>query len=178
MDLKVDDLEIRAVCQPKTLTRTQKATIGRWLTGAVCFHQECYRCGEELSRKHGIQCSGAENLLEKEFPGIRTEAMTENTNIITLLLNRNKINKRYTFYEKITQAISRILEICRNINVTESGYWEPKDQAQTSSETEITVPLVGNQSSNPELTEQRRRIAQQENRRIGRPWWSWETRIT
>jgi hypothetical protein len=42
----------------RKLDRQEVIKITRWRLGLITRHQECHRCGEVLTRKHAIECSG------------------------------------------------------------------------------------------------------------------------
>ncbi|TPX40458.1 hypothetical protein CcCBS67573_g10623, partial [Chytriomyces confervae] len=52
------------------LSRPVARTITLWLLGRICNHQECRKCGAELSRQHGIECAGIDQALQDAFDGI------------------------------------------------------------------------------------------------------------
>jgi hypothetical protein len=49
---------------------TFKKELIRWRLGRIASHQTCGNCQGELSRKHALICSGAEDYLEREFANI------------------------------------------------------------------------------------------------------------
>ena len=40
------------------ISRADRTTISRWQLGLVAYHQICKGCGEELSHRHALECSG------------------------------------------------------------------------------------------------------------------------
>jgi hypothetical protein len=57
----MDQKDYRPILSSNYLPFQIRADVIKWLIGNVCWHKPCLQCNEEeLSRKHGISCSGAE----------------------------------------------------------------------------------------------------------------------
>ena len=79
-DLKMNKL-LTAEAQYDAIDyKKQRVAIQRWLTGGVANHQTCVKCGEELSRKHAIICSGALPMLETHFATLLNEQTDDERN--------------------------------------------------------------------------------------------------
>jgi hypothetical protein len=168
----VPSLRLPKWCNPiKDLGKRTFTLLSRWSCGSVCMHQPCMKCndGTELSRAHGIICSGADVMLMCFFPREAADHDDENGNILDFILNRKCEDGTVMEYEKIATAIERILKECRHIKVEETGKWNSLDEEPTNPEPIVTAPLIGNQSSNPELTERRRLTSNALNLRRYRP---------
>lgn len=169
-----NELRHRSLCRPKILkTRKEKTTIIRWVIGGVCQHQICLNCaeGDELSREHGIQCSGVASDIEERWPGTTEKAIAKKQNVLDFLVNKVRHGTGRKEYKVVSEAIEKILKVCRGYKVEESGFWRPLEQIEsTCTDMHLVVPLTGNQSTNPVLTERRRQEALGRNRQVGRPW--------
>jgi len=88
---------------------TIKVELIKWRLGRIAFHQKCQRCGESLSRKHAVICSGAEEFLESKFPDIEVPA---SQTIIDAILNKFFTKNARTVYLDIYEAIQGIRKTC------------------------------------------------------------------
>ncbi|KAJ3338452.1 hypothetical protein HDU83_008163 [Entophlyctis luteolus] len=52
------------------INRKTRNTVMRWTLGAVAWHRPCLKCGQELSRVHAAECSGADALLAARHPEV------------------------------------------------------------------------------------------------------------
>jgi hypothetical protein len=58
---EMDQKDYRPILSSNYLPFQIRADVIKWLIGNICWHKPCLKCNEqELSRKHGISCSGAE----------------------------------------------------------------------------------------------------------------------
>lgn len=175
----VDTLKIPRLL--KTVkNRRLKSLLFRWRIGTICQHQVCLQCQQELSREHGLECSGARAYLQARYHG---ETIPAGSNILDHLLNKfDRFGTRRTLdYQFLAKAVELILGNCRGITISETGKWICTED--TSNEPEINLdqdlelnptptlvtPIVGNQSSNPALTARRRARAVRENNPTWRP---------
>jgi len=88
---------------------TIKLELIQWRLGRIAFHQDCQRCGESLSRKHAVICSGAEEFLDSKFPDIQVPA---SQTIIDAILNKFFNNNVRTVFLDIFEAIQGIRKAC------------------------------------------------------------------
>jgi hypothetical protein len=167
----------RKICLPTAeLPDRTRNTILRWMTGTVCQHQVCFKCGANLTRIHGIHCSGAAAgiLADTDLVQVlvRREPLNEHETVIDQLLNtfRNG-NEPMDFYFKIATFIGMIYTACRNMVQQENGYWAPVNERHTPwthatlfHASEVTGDVV-----NPHLQARNREIARTRNRPVGRP---------
>ncbi len=191
------------------LTRKEKSLLFRWRLGQVCSHQTCLCCGQELSRQHGIQCSGASENLTQQFPTIAAQPRPAHANLIdevlafmdqtpaTTLYPVNaaethqpatdqsparrtaaslnaaihaRVKRIQRDYGRLATAIEAILQVCRGIQVSDSGYWiHHEDPAALNPVAHVSCPLTGNESSNPALTARRRAHATAMQMPVWRP---------
>lgn len=52
-----------------------KQELINWRLGRIAYHQECGRCNGDLSRKHAVIRSGAEDFLLQQFPDLEIPAV-------------------------------------------------------------------------------------------------------
>jgi hypothetical protein len=74
--------------QASWLERKVQRNIIQWRLGRVAFHQDCC-CGSEVSRKHGLECSGVEQKIRRKYPGL--VLYNDSTNILDNLLENIEI---------------------------------------------------------------------------------------
>ena len=68
--------------------REKKRLILLWQLGRICFHQcQCAICGTSLSRKHGIECSGAHYLIKHNYFSDDVFKQDNHNNIISKAIN-------------------------------------------------------------------------------------------
>lgn len=167
----------RKICLPTAeIASRDRNTIIRWMTGTVCQHQLCHLCGTELSRIHGINCSGADNEINAdvelvEILGRRNQLNDQETKIDQLLNTHRNGNEPPDFYSKIARLIGMIYSNCRNMVQQENGYWStvtdrhtPWHNTDMFHAMEINGPVI-----NQEIAVRNRRIAIARNRPVGRP---------
>lgn len=170
--ITVPSLKLPKWCNPlRDLGKKTLTLLSRWSCGSVCMHQPCMKCrdGTELSREHGILCSGADIMMMCFFPSDAAAFNEGGGNIIDFILNRKIEHGSIMDYEKVATAIERILKDCRHIRVEDTGKWNSLDEPATNPAPIVTAPLTGDQSSNPELTARRNRISTALNLRRYRP---------
>ena len=86
-----------------------KQELIQWRLGRIAYHQACGRCNCDLSRKHAVICSGAEDYLLQEFPDL--EIPTVYT-VIDSLLNTNLLKGSNVIWRTIHEAIKGIRRTC------------------------------------------------------------------
>jgi hypothetical protein len=108
--------------------RKIRRNIFNWRLGNVCRHQRCKKCndGTELSRKHGLECSGALRLLEAKYarafdPALDIPALDQ-------VLNRYaRCAPHSRFYEEMSSVVSRVMSQCLKMRQKDNGHWEDPD---------------------------------------------------
>ena len=86
-----------------------KQELIQWRLGRLAYHQECGRCHGDLSRKHAVLCSGAEDFLLKEFPDLEIPAAHT---VIDSLLNTHLLKGSSAIWETLQEAIKGIRRTC------------------------------------------------------------------
>ena len=86
-----------------------KLELIQWRLGRIAFHQQCQRCGDSLSRKHAVICSGAEDFLESKYSDIEVSA---SQTIIDAILNKFFAKNDRTVYLDVFEAIQGIRKTC------------------------------------------------------------------
>lgn len=122
-------LWLHKIMMPGVLAdRKIRRNIFAWRLGGVCRHQRCKKCndGTELSRKHGLECSGAIRLLEEKYardfdPAADTTALDQ---VLNLYCFRTP-HPRY--YEDMNAVIVRIMSQCLKMRQKDNGFWEDPD---------------------------------------------------
>jgi hypothetical protein len=150
-----------AICLPFTMNRKHRIAIIKWIAGNVACHQKC-KCGQnEVSRIHGMICSGGEEYLRQKY--LIPEEPTDPSNIaITYLLQKYKTKPPNSeLYKHLFEAISMFYIICLNYRIKENNFWEPTP--------DTSRPTVRALVQNPRITALRKQRALERNRPIGRP---------
>ena len=135
-DLKINELlTSKADFDPENY-RKHRVAIQKWLTGGVANHQTCEKCGNELTRKHSIICSGALITLQQQFPNLlrqRTMEQVQHMDEISYLLHHHHgvIAQSSFKIENCYQAIALIYEQCLGYQVKPNGYWTKPIEAGT-----------------------------------------------
>ena len=80
-----------------------------WRLGRVAFHQVCNRCNGDLSRKHAVICSGAEDYILQQLPHFTLPPV--NT-IIDEVLNRHLIKGTQAIWSTLFEAIQGLRRTC------------------------------------------------------------------
>jgi hypothetical protein len=126
--------------------RRVKRNIFLWRLGNVCRHQVCKRCGEVLTRKHGLECSGALATIERYFPNefdinLETPALCQ-------IMNKYLLKpKNEQFYFNVSAIISKVMKECLLFRQKENGFWvdpqreEEENRRVTSAEDEVTYNM-------------------------------------
>jgi hypothetical protein len=60
--------EPRYILGTTTIKPKVKSDVVKWLIANICTHTICRKCGQEVSRNHGIQCAGVEMWAMRIFP--------------------------------------------------------------------------------------------------------------
>jgi hypothetical protein len=110
------------------MDRKQRIAIQRWLIGGVATHTPCINCGDgtEISRRHGIACSGASEMIRNEFPDQFTTPSRLN-DIDRLLDFFKEEPPTDDFYYIIYSAIAMIYTNCLGYRQAANYYWQPPD---------------------------------------------------
>ena len=83
---------------------------------------------------------------------------------------QHKIRSIQQQLQHLAKSIEAILQVCRGIQVSDSGYWiHHEDPAALNPVAHVSCPLTGNESSNPALTARRRARAAWLNMPVWRP---------
>jgi hypothetical protein len=90
--------ETRFILRTTTIIPKAKSDIVKWLIGNICTHTICRKCGQEVSRNHGIQCAGVELWVMHIFPNAyeQLEGRTEDSkreSVLDIILRANKQNR-------------------------------------------------------------------------------------
>lgn len=91
-----------------------KQDIIRWRLGRIAYHQTCGNCQLELSRKHALICSGAEDYLEREFDDID---LPHSNTLLDAILNHYLLDEVDGLWKKLYNAIQIVRRICLVQNV-------------------------------------------------------------
>jgi hypothetical protein len=99
--------------------------------GALTFHQECARCGRQVSREHAWQCSGEEAALRTWFPR-EAAAHARSPDSASILfadflankMDRAKENNSPDYVNRVFKALSNS---AKNIRDRVSGYVPSED---------------------------------------------------
>jgi Reverse transcriptase (RNA-dependent DNA polymerase)/Endonuclease-reverse transcriptase len=82
--------------------RNEQHSMISWILGRLCIHQSCLRCQATLTREHGIDCSGARELLEQDFPDlVAMHNTTQTGNLINFILRKLKFDYRSILQSRI-----------------------------------------------------------------------------
>jgi hypothetical protein len=120
---------VRHICQPRNgVAKLQKINIIKWIVGNVCNHQSCKICGQEVSRAHGLECSGAESFLSQRLGHLMTEE-TRNGHgtLLDKLLNQYRSEPPQgvpLFYDFLSTAVDMVYRNCLGFRRKENGFWE------------------------------------------------------
>ena len=110
---------LRAVTFPST-ARRNRVPIIRWLLGTVATHQDCVRCGGELSRDHAMECAGVTDIVREEFADVEfTGALTPMDEV----LNAKRHDCSEETMEKLAHIIGLIFLRCLDHRQTYTGWW-------------------------------------------------------
>ena len=106
-----------------------------WMAGRVCNHQPCQHmdCGQALSRKHGIRCSGAEEILRDQFP-VQSAACPEDDERCLLDVVLQHVNfgqlttsQRKECAVKVLAAIDMVVTRCAGRRLSEGDEDEERE---------------------------------------------------
>lgn len=155
----VDYEKMRRMCLPDAYEhKSHRNLIQRWVIGAICQHQECQICGVELSRQHGLDCSGAAAFLRDNFA---LEWDRDNEMDTVLNATRHQADARDT-NRKLFSALSMIMDRCRGYQLQPNGFWvlpEEVDNIDRNPANEVSAPLTGTWVRDPAKQQQNRQIA-------------------
>lgn len=109
-------------------------TLSRWVLGMVCCHQECFACGEELSRHHAMTCCGIEPILRREFPELEGEIDRQvdlgidKMTCLDVAINHFRDSRDARVVGILVAQIGKIYEKCRNCFQKENGFWQGNEE--------------------------------------------------
>ena len=86
-----------------------KQELIQWRLGRIAYHQECGSCNGDLSSKHAVICSGAEDYLLQQFPDL--EIPPAHT-VIDSLLNTYLLKGDSAIWNILQEAIRGIRRTC------------------------------------------------------------------
>ena len=96
-----------------------RVTLVHWRCGMVARHQKCKRCGEDLSRKHAVSCSGALRKLRRKYT--YNERDGEKRTIIDYLLNTRSDD--HDTIKDLYSAIKLIYKVCLKMRQKTNGFF-------------------------------------------------------
>ena len=123
------DIPVRHITRNEcNIPVTQRTTIYQWLLGNVCRHQICKNCNEmnELSRLHGVRCSGAHDFLHAQVPLYYNDLPGDT--LLDALLNaahNGPPDDCSNAYDLAFETISMIYRKCRGLEINSNGFWQP-----------------------------------------------------
>jgi hypothetical protein len=152
---------------PYEIPKKYRIAIIRWIVGTVCTHQKCLHCNlTEVSRVHGMQCSGAEDFLKNIFPNMAPPRINSARDLtITKIINNfEDVKGNPHIYKHLFEAISMIYIKCLKYKISDSGFWQrDQDQRPNINPNDVRVPTHKTKAI---LRTQRPR---QLTRKLGRP---------
>lgn len=164
--ITVDEQIHRDIVTLKDISQQQRVTVSRWILGLVCQHQVCRNCNGDLSRRHGVLCSGAHTYLHQVYD--RYLNIESEENVIDQLLNRFRARAPDTlFYGHITHAIGLIYVFCRGFEMCENGFWKKCEDTAVHDHhigSRHSTPPPSNQESDWRPSIQGRRISSNNSR--------------
>jgi hypothetical protein len=115
--------KLRHALQPGAIkNRKHRVNVLRWLMGGVCTHMLCRHCNQELSRQHGLDCSGATAYLTRKYYSLLDPNSA--LNVMDELLNKCKDKQcSKSFYYTISKAIAMIYVQCLGFRQQKNGFW-------------------------------------------------------
>jgi hypothetical protein len=116
-----------------------RVPILRWLVGNVAVHRPCDHCDAEISRKHAVECSGADQALIDAYPYLlpQFDAEVDGT-FLDFLLNKFAYPRKPAFdlpeelYENISAAIGVIYHHCLGYRQQDNGFYALPQASQSS----------------------------------------------
>ena len=167
--IEMDDKpKFRACLKPGVVTKKKRIAIVKWLTGGVARHNPC-RCGQEMSRVHAIECSGAGELILARFGSEIDHA--SGVNWISQVLNTYRNSKAAWVYDSVYDAIRMIYQNCLGYQQQANGFFA---ENQGQAERDANEALHGfNRPNRVQLIPARRNRADGSDRRIRRRIGEW-----
>jgi hypothetical protein len=110
--------------------RKIRRNIFNWRLGNVCRHQLCKKCndGTELSRKHGLECSGALRLLEEKYAA--DFDLARDIPALDQVLNVYLFRTPHPlYYAEMSSVVSRVMSQCLKMRQKDNGFWEDPEAA-------------------------------------------------
>ena len=108
----------------------------KWLTGGVAQHQECKRCGEIITRKHAIRCSGVGSFITNYFN--YASRQYTNMNKLDSLINYYRLETNTTIYKIIFKCIQAIYVNCLGYQQKSNGFYAAIDPQEENNDNIIT----------------------------------------
>ena len=127
--------------------RQDRRTMLMWLAGRVCYHQECRNCGESTSRRHGVQCSGADEPLRYRFRQYSGDHSTDDEAcLLDVIANRvafapTSNYRKMEQAEWIVHAINMVREECTGMRTVSTSDEEEQEREQTAEEAQAAILL-------------------------------------
>ena len=95
----------------------------RWTLGLVTRHEECRKCGGELTRLHAADCSGASAILAEKYADLQGPEGRATWLDVVLNHFRNTPPDETEAYADVSAAVSLIYVECRRLSQQPNGYW-------------------------------------------------------
>jgi hypothetical protein len=93
-----------------------------WVLGRICMHQNCENClNAELSRKHGVHCSGAAAILEERMPELwqywLCVAHEQHMTIIDwlIMIYRVRVRRRERRVDQLVSCVTSEWQVCGSV---------------------------------------------------------------
>ena len=107
------------------VSRPDRVSITRWQLGMVAAHQECRKCGAEISRVHAVQCAGV--MADGEFANM-VAAVPQGEQVgrteIDMVINHASEEMSPQVAAVLVRVIDGIEQVCRGRERTEMGFWQ------------------------------------------------------
>jgi hypothetical protein len=140
----------RFILSDISLPNQIRSDVIKWLIGNVCWHMKCLNClgNNELSRQHGLECSGVEQeikiIFDYDYNRFKEANVERNSKITVLdaILFKARDFRNPTFYELISRWIvliqTRCLRLKRSIH---GGWYDPTSNPAKDGAMEEPAPL-------------------------------------
>lgn len=122
----------RYILTSNSVSNEIKIPVIRWLTGTIAVHKPCLNnnCGEELSRNHAVECSGAQDFLKRKYREefLEMERSNYRGTIIDLILNKYRSSNEHQIYKNVADGIALIYRNCLKFKQKPNGFYEPREE--------------------------------------------------
>ena len=109
------------------INRRMRMTVVRWTLGTIAKHDPCQKCGNALTRKHAVECSGGMELVRGSLPDI-VDPNGRSTVLDSMLnFHRNARPDQTPAYDLITSAVALIYSLCKGWAQKDNGFWAEKE---------------------------------------------------